>query len=209
MCNLKEYTYIKFDIPASENTKTISKTNGILQKLIVGALSSFIPKANPDYDSLIGKVSEWLLEINADDNKPNREIGIDKGGQTIMILPWRDNYGYWSDNEITLDYFKEHFKAININKLTFETIWDAFIIQNSLSENYAFDKRGFSKYYRYLEQHGWQYDGVMTFTKGKERIHFDTSECFYIERIDGGIRKEFQCKSMAHFSGVIENNTSQ
>ena len=125
-----------------------------------------------------------------------------------MIMPWRDNYGYWSDNEISLDYFKEHFKAIDINKLTFESKWDEFISQNSLSESYEFDKRGFSKYYRYLEQHGWQYDGAMTFTKGNERVLFDTSECFYIERLDSEIRKEFQCKSMAHFTDVIENNTS-
>jgi hypothetical protein len=172
-------------------------------------VSIFISKANPDYDPLIDNVAIWLLEIDNDDKRPNREIGIDKNGKPILIMPWRDNYGYWCDNEITYDYFKENFKAVDIDKIDFNTQWDTFVKQNSIAENYEFDKRGFSKYYRYLEQNGWQYDGAMSFTKGNQRLFFDSSNVFYIERLNTQNRKEFQCKNLAHFADIIENNTSK
>ena len=162
--------------------------------------------ANRDFDKVIDNVAEWVLEINNDDNKPNREIGIDKDGQTILIMPLLGNYGYWTDNDIT-DYFKKYFKAVDIDRNDFETRWNAFIQQNSFSGSYEFDKRGRSKYYRHLEENGWDYDGFMTFTKGNYRILFDTSECFYIERLDNKIQTEFQCKNMTHFTDVIKNNT--
>jgi hypothetical protein len=76
-----------------------------------------------------------------------------------------------------------------------------------LSENYEFDSRGYSKYYRYLENQNWQYDGFMTFKKENVTILFDTSEFFYIEIEKPNSRKEFQCKNMDHFVHVIKNNT--
>jgi len=202
------HSYIKFSSPTSNTVATTTPTKRILKKLIVSVVTTFVPKANPDYDVLIDTVHEWLLEINIEDKKPNREIGIDKYGQTLLIMPWRNNYGYWSDNNITYDYFKEAFKAVDIEKVEFEIKWDAFIKQESLQESYEFDKRGFSKYYRHLEQSGWTYDGYMTFAKGKEKILFDTSEAFYIENIDSKVRKEFQCKNINNFINIIQNHTS-
>lgn len=75
------------------------------------------------------------------------------------------------------------------------------------NENYEFDSRGFSKYYRYLVSQNWQYDGQMTFKKGNVTILFDTSEFFYIEIGHAKSRKEFQCKNMDYFVNVIKNNT--
>jgi len=204
-----EHFYIKFNSPTSDNLKTISKATSIFRKLITGVASTLIPKANPDFDPLIDNVSEWMLEINMDDKKPNREIGIDQEGKTIIIMPWGGNYGYWSDNDITLDYFIAHFKAVEVEKINFETKWNEFIKQGSFPESYEFDKRGFSKYYRYLEQLGWKYDGAMTFKKGNEIILFDTSEYFYIQKLGDETRKEFQCKNIVHFADVLESNTTK
>ncbi len=203
-----ENVYLKFTDPSSEQKQTNSRIKKALQGLFTKVLSTVIPKANPDFDGLIENVKEWLLEINVATDTVNREIGISESGQILMIMPMHDNYGYWSDNEIGLDYFKEHFKAIEIERKEFDDKWKDFISQKSIPENYEFDKRGFSKYYRFLEQSGWDYDGYMTFTKGDNRILFDTSECFYIERPDH-TRVEFQCKNMEHFKRVVENNTSK
>ncbi|MBL7922080.1 MAG: hypothetical protein JNJ40_17325 [Bacteroidia bacterium] len=65
---------------------------------------------------------------------PTREIGKDINGKIILIMPWRDNYGYWTDNNITIDYFKDHFKATNIDKSEFEMNWDAFAKNNPYNE---------------------------------------------------------------------------
>ena len=201
-----ELLYIKFDSPLSSNIIKVSRTKTTVWNLISNVLSVFIPKANPDYDPLIDNVSQWLLEINAKDGIPNREIGLNENRQTIMIMPLRGNYGYWSDNNITLEYFKEHFKVVDISKNEFDSRWNAFVKENALSESYEFDKRGFSKYYRYLEEAGWDYDGYMSFTKGKYKILFDTSEWFYIEQTNGET-KEFQCKNMDHFVSIIKQST--
>ncbi len=95
----------------------------------------FIPKANPDYDSLIDDVAEWQLEIDPGNNLPTREIGKDMNGEIILIMPWRDNYGYWTDNTITLDYFKEHFMATPIDKADFDYNWDLFAKNNPDNTN--------------------------------------------------------------------------
>lgn len=124
------YSYIKFYSPTS-TTATTGRTEGLLQKIIVGIVSVFIPKANPDYDGFIDNVAEWLLEINEDDKRVNREIGMDQHGQTLLIMPWGNNYGYWSDTDMTFDHFKEHFKAKAIDKAYFDDKWNDFVKQNA------------------------------------------------------------------------------
>jgi len=86
----------------------------------------FIPQANPDFDNRIYDVAEWQLEIDPSNSLPNREIGKDVTGKIILIMPWRENYGYWTDNSITIDYFVDHFKAIGIDKSEFDNNWDSF-----------------------------------------------------------------------------------
>lgn len=203
------YSYIKFADKTLANKKQKGKAKAIIEKTVNLIASTFISKANPDFDSLINNVTEWLLEINNDDKLPNREIGIDKYGQVLFIMPWHNNYGYWTDNQIGLDYFKSHFKAVTIDIYEFENKWNEFINNNSLPEGYQFDRRGNSKYYRYLEQNGWAIDGFLTFTKNNYRILFDTSEVFYIEEIGNSERKEFLCKNMRYFEKVIETNTQK
>ena len=129
-----EYLYIKFEVPAAVPAKKQPRAEGFFQKIIIKILSTFIPVANPDFKEIFDNVAEWLVEINSDNKRPEREIGLDKDGQTILIMPWRANYGFWLDTNITLDHFRVNFKAIDIDKINFETKWNAFIKQNSLSE---------------------------------------------------------------------------
>lgn len=200
-----EKLYIKFQV----NPSTLAeRKKNLLRKKIITTILFFIPKANPDFDNIIDNVCEWQLEINTKDNSPNREIGVDQNGQVIIIMPWNNNYGYWTDSNIPLDYFKDHFKATEITQTQFDNNWNLFIKQNSLLENYESDKRGYSKYWRFLENHGWTYDGAMTFTKGNNHILFDTSEFFYIEIDNPKTRQEFQFKNIDYFAEIIKNNTT-
>jgi len=120
---VKEYIYIKF---AGGPLAPEAKKKNLWRKRIVKTLLFFIPKGNPDFDTLIDDVAEWQLEIDSIDHLPNREIGIDIKGQVIFVMPWLDNYGYWTDNEIKLDYFKAHFKAFEIEKAEFDKNWAVF-----------------------------------------------------------------------------------
>ena len=57
---------------------------------------------------------------------PEREIGLDKEGRVILKMPYKDNYGYWTDNNLLLNDFKEHFVVSEIRKDSFEKSWKLF-----------------------------------------------------------------------------------
>ena len=129
---MTDFQYIKFtDTPLTTEAKKKNNRKAKILKTIL----FFIPKGNPDYDEIICDVTEWQLEIDPTDNLPTREIGKDINGRIILIMPWRDNYGYWTDNNITIDYFKDHFKAKNIDKAEFDKNWDTFVKNNSDNQN--------------------------------------------------------------------------
>jgi hypothetical protein len=120
---LTENIYIKFAwTPVTPEVKKKKRW----QFKLLSTILFFIPKANPEYQDLIDDVAEWQLEIDPSDNLPIREIAKDLNDKTIFIMPWRNNYGYWTDNDITLDYFKNQFKAVDINKAEFNQNWDEF-----------------------------------------------------------------------------------
>lgn len=98
----------------------------LLENSVIKVLTTIIPKANPDFDKEIGNVDEWLIEFNKETGVPQREIGIDKDGKTIMIMPFRNNYGYWTDNNLRLAEFNEQFQTTVTTEFEFNTMWDAF-----------------------------------------------------------------------------------
>jgi hypothetical protein len=120
-------TYIKFSTP---NKKTEESSSGIgtkiLETLVFKPLTYILPKANPDFDGKIENVKQWLLEFENDDEIPSREIGIDEKGETVMILPWKKNYGYWTDNNMKLNDFESSFDTQNIHKDEFENLWNDY-----------------------------------------------------------------------------------
>lgn len=125
--NFMKTTYIQFDAP---NNDSHSVKDGLikssLKKAFVGILTKIIPKANPDFDDKIDEVQYWLLECDNETGIPEREIGLDKEGRVILKMPLKDNYGYWTDNNLLLNDFKEHFRTSEVSKEIFDWKWDMF-----------------------------------------------------------------------------------
>ena len=120
-------TYIKFRYPDSKVKKVPENIGKRLAKVV---LESTAPIANPDFEKKIDKVAFWLIEFENDSYYPNREIGLDSSGKTIMIMPWEKNYGYWTDNNLVIENFRTNFETININKEEFEKYWNSFVPGN-------------------------------------------------------------------------------
>ena len=120
-------TYIKFRYPDSKEKKVPENIGKRLAKVV---LESIVPIANPDFDKKIDMVATWLIEFENDSYYPNREIGLDSSGKTIMIMPWEKNYGYWTDNNLVIGNFRSHFETIDITRQEFEKYWKSFVPEN-------------------------------------------------------------------------------
>jgi hypothetical protein len=102
------------------------RSKNLFKKTLVSILSKIIPIANPDFESKIPDVKCWLVECDSLTGIPEREIGLDKEGQVILKMPHKNNYGFWTDNNLLLNDFKEHFVTAEISKASFEQQWDLF-----------------------------------------------------------------------------------
>jgi hypothetical protein len=120
-------TYIQFDAPKNDSHSTKDGLiKSTLKKALVGILTKIIPKANPDFDDKIDEVQFWLVECDNETGIPKRELGLDIEGRVILKMPFKDNYGYWTDNNLLLNDFKEHFKTFEVSKEIFEWKWEMF-----------------------------------------------------------------------------------
>jgi hypothetical protein len=88
------------------------RMEGRVKKMIRSFLESILPKANPDFEDRIPQVAFWLIEFPDEDSEPSREIGLDDNGQVILKTPDERNFGYWVDNDLTLNDFKRLFIAL-------------------------------------------------------------------------------------------------
>lgn len=96
------------------------KTESFLGKL----LSLFIAKANPDFDKYINTVNYWQIEFQDENSIPIREVGFNNKRDVIMKMPYKGNYGYWIDNNLTYSDFKETFRYKIIDKEIFHKNWN-------------------------------------------------------------------------------------
>jgi hypothetical protein len=119
-------TYIKFRYPDSKVKRFRKILVRDYQKLFWNLLSQLPIR----FEKKIDKVAFWLIEFENDSYYPNREIGLDSSGKTIMIMPWEKNYGYWIDNNLVIENFRTNFETININKEEFEKYWNSFVPEN-------------------------------------------------------------------------------
>lgn len=119
--------YIKFDAPRNNSQAT---KDGFIEKAVKKALSAVVttifPMANPDFNDKIDGVIYWLVECDGETGMPEREIGLDKEGQVILKMPYKGNYGYWTDNNLLLKDFREHFAVSEITKEDFKRNWELF-----------------------------------------------------------------------------------
>ncbi len=120
-------TYIQFDNPQSvtDNSKDGQIKNSF-KKILVSGLTKFIPKANPDFDNKIDNVKTWLVECESETGIPTREIGLDNEGRVLFKMPYKNNYGFWTDNNLLLNDFKEILFATEFSKEFFEWKWDLY-----------------------------------------------------------------------------------
>jgi hypothetical protein len=125
-----ETAYIKFEAPKGTKVKAGNVFKRPLKVFIKKMTERILPIANPDYEGEIGNVRYWLVECDYVSGIPQREIGLDSKGEAIMKMPYNDNYGYWIDNNLLLDDFKQHFEVSEITREFFEQHWQ--LINDSL-----------------------------------------------------------------------------
>jgi hypothetical protein len=114
--------YIQVSVPEEAQVEETG-----FKKVIRRLVGLIIPKANPDFDHKIQLVSTWLLEFEDNSSIPSREIGLDQDRNVIVKMPYKKNYGYWIDNNLTFSDFQRLFKIEHIAKEYFEKEWDKII----------------------------------------------------------------------------------
>lgn len=93
-------------------------------KKVIHKVLKFFFAANPDFDGKIKEINIWLLEFEDEESTVVREIGLDEDSNVIMKMPYKKNYGYWSDVDMSyLDYIKR-FRNESISKEYFEEKWN-------------------------------------------------------------------------------------
>jgi len=125
--NFMTTSYIQFDNPKSvtQNLKD-GQLKSSFKKVLVSILTNIIPKANPDFDNKIEDVDKWLVEFETETGIPIREIGLDNEGRVLFKMHYKNNDGYWTDNNLLLNDFKEKFNATKLDKEFFEWKWNIF-----------------------------------------------------------------------------------
>ncbi len=124
--------YIKFktdDIATDSEQQT---RENWLRRSMTKVLSSIIPNANPDFDKKIQDVRQWILEVDDIEGTPEREIGLNDNGEVIMIMPWRNNYGFWTDNNIQVDELAKSRQMQFMDEQEFEKLWADFDTKNGV-----------------------------------------------------------------------------
>ena len=114
------------DIIANSRQRTEGSLTQTVENALTKILTVIIPKANPDFDHKIGEVKEWILEVDDEDGTPIREIGLDDRGFVTMIMPWKDNYGFWTDSPVEIDRLAKSREMVFSDKEEFERLWKEF-----------------------------------------------------------------------------------
>jgi len=70
--------------------------------LVAKILGRVLPKANPDFEHRYHKVQFWYLELD-DIGRVLREVGLDENSVPVVMGPWGDNHGLWTDSHTMLN----------------------------------------------------------------------------------------------------------
>ena len=126
--------YIKFktdEIVTNSGQPTgASWLTKLVENSFTKILTKIIPKANPDFDGKIQDVRQWMLEVDDGEGTPAREIGLDDKGNVMMIMPWKDNYGFWTDSSVQVDDLAKSRDMTFGDKEEFERLWAEFGARN-------------------------------------------------------------------------------
>lgn len=117
--------YIKFKVQEKETDS--SSEDSLQMRVISKILDWVVPRANPTLEGNIDKVSVWYVEYDTSEDYTNREIGLDVDGNVIFKAPYEDNLGYWVDNDLTFEDYKE-FNPQSVSAEEFGTLWERAIL---------------------------------------------------------------------------------
>lgn len=115
--------YLKFE----SNFKGVEEKETFFWKIFGRFLMKIIPNSNPDFSKKIDLVYEWLIEYNTSEDYVEREIGLDENGHVIVKMPFKDNYGFWVDTDLKIDYFISKFEAKYIEENDFNEKWNLLL----------------------------------------------------------------------------------
>jgi len=123
---MKSKIYLKINHP--ERNSAVQKDSKLKSKIVdilIRLLKFVIPEANPDFENLYEKVKYWKIEFDTIEDFTSREIGFNENGYSIVAAPYRNNYGFWTDNNLKLkDY--DNFEPISISEEEFNSDWQEF-----------------------------------------------------------------------------------
>ena len=109
------------------NNKINEEKTSFKEKVIGFILSHVLPNANPDFDNRYKDVVTWYIEYDDKNCCPCREVGVDLNDNAIVMAPYKKNYGYWMDTNMTIETYTNQYDIIYINKNIFENIWEKSI----------------------------------------------------------------------------------
>lgn len=112
------FKFVNNEMKGSENKK-----RSCVDRIISLFLRSFLPMANPDFDRLYKFVNIWYIEYDNFEHYTLREVGLDINNYVIVKAPFKNNFGYWTDSNMTEKSFASHFNIEYINKDDFENVW--------------------------------------------------------------------------------------
>lgn len=116
---MKKYIEIKAKIAADAQKEKLRTRKGCLLFGLLGKLS-----LNENI-----KVKYWFLEFEYNDwnykYEVKREIGLDENKNPILKLPNDKNeLGFWMDEDVDYEYFRNHFETEEISPENFEKFWN-------------------------------------------------------------------------------------
>jgi hypothetical protein len=97
---------------------TEPRSNAVPEGLLVKALRTVIPAANPDLEAHYQSVRLWWIELD-DRGTPQREIGFDSSGSPVAAGPIGRNMGFWTDSP--MKFVVENYEAVSPR--LFEEVW--------------------------------------------------------------------------------------
>ena len=95
-------------------------------------LTAIIPKSNPDFDDKIQDVQQWILEVDDEEGTPQREIALDGQGNVVMIMPWKNNHGFFTDSNVRVEELAKSYEIDFVDKDYFEHLWTSFDTTNRM-----------------------------------------------------------------------------
>ena len=77
-------------------SKLVAHNESFAKKIMEKFILRILPNSNPDFENSYQGVREWWFEIDSN-GVVVREIGLDKTGTPVVVGPWGDNIGVFTD----------------------------------------------------------------------------------------------------------------